>query len=226
MYRRSRLPLLLLIVFAVSACISSGTPAAPAAQASGAGSLAPASASPSPAASETPTPAPTATEEPTPTEEPTASPTEASTPSTSPGAEGAVAGCTGSDDNRAFFAKAASDLAWPVYCAALPARWFVTAGSYSRANGGKLEIAYKGPNGAKLELHEGAFCTASDGCVPAETGSGYGTFGDQAATILELEDGRVAAVVDRGERLSWLALGDGLGADAFASITSVLIRLD
>lgn len=224
MYRRSRLPLLLLIVFAVSACISSGTPAAPAAQASGAGSLAPASASPSPAASETPAPAPTATEEPTP--EPTPSPTEASTPSTSPGAEGAVAGCTGSDDNRAFFAKAASDLAWPVYCAALPARWFVTAGSYSRANGGKLEIAYKGPNGAKLELHEGAFCTASDGCVPAETGSGYGTFGDQAATILELEDGRVAAVVDRGERLSWLALGDGLGADAFASITSVLIRLD
>jgi hypothetical protein len=224
MYRRSRLPLLLLIVFAVSACISSGTPAAPAAQASGAGSLAPASASPSPAASETPTAAPTASEEPTP--EPTPSPTESSTPSTSPGAEGAVAGCTGSNDNRAFFAKAASDLAWPVYCAALPAHWFVTAGSYSRANGGKLEIAYKGPNGAKLELHEGAFCAASDGCVPAETGSGYGTFGDQAATILELEDGRVAAVVDRGERLSWLALGDGLGADAFASITSVLIRLD
>jgi hypothetical protein len=225
-YRRSRLPLLLLVAFAVSACLGSGTPAASTAQGTATAAVGPstaagASASPVPSASAAPATAP-----PSLTPEPTASPTDETGASASPGAEGSVDGCTGTDDNRAFFAKAARDLDWPVYCAALPARWFVSTGSYSRASGGKLEISYKGPNGARFELHEGAFCAASDGCVPAATGSGYGTFGDQAATIVELEDGRVAAVVDRGERISWLALGDGLGADDFATITSVLIRLD
>jgi hypothetical protein len=148
------------------------------------------------------------------------------TPSTSPAAEGSVDGCTGTDDNRAFFAKAASDLGWPVYCAALPARWYVSKGSYSLVSGGKLEISYKGPNGALLELHEGAFCADPDGCVPEGVNGGIAVFGDQAATFVNLDDGRAAVVVARGEDLSWLAIGEGLGDDAFASLTYALIRLD
>jgi hypothetical protein len=137
-----------------------------------------------------------------------------------------VAGCTGSDDNRSFLAKAAADLDWPVYCAALRARWFVEKGSYSLTGAGKLEISYKGPNGAELELRQGAFCTDGTGCVPEASDAGSVTFGDQAATLVHFEDGRVAAVVGRGEQLSWLATGNGLSDDAFQAITAALIRLD
>jgi hypothetical protein len=140
--------------------------------------------------------------------------------------EGSVEHCTGTGDNRTFFANAAEDLAWPVYCAALPARWFVSAGSYSRAGGGTLEISYKGPNAAVLELHEGAFCPDSSGCVPEGGDAGTTTFGDRTATLVHFEDGRVAAVVDRGEPVSWLAIGDGLTDDVFQAITEALIRLD
>jgi hypothetical protein len=223
-YRRSRLPLLVSLAFAVAACIGSGTPATDsgASPASSQG----AAASPSPSASTTAASA-------APTAEPTAIPAETSTASTepspavSPGAGAAsVEGCTGSDENRSFFGKAAADLDWPVYCAALPARWFVSAGSYSRAGPGKLEISYKGPNGGTFALQQGAFCGDGTGCVPEGSDAGSAQFSDQAGTLVHFEDGRVAAVVDRGEQLSWLAIGDGLSDDAFRSITGALIRLD
>jgi len=221
-YRRSRLPLLVSLAFAVGACIGGGTPAADSV-------ASPASSPPaatSPSASQTAASA-------SPSAEPTATPTETPTASTEPSADlsagtgaGTVEDCTGSDDNRSFFSKAAADLDWPVYCAALPARWFVSAGSYSGAGPGKLEISYKGPNGATLALQEGAFCGDGTGCVPEGSDAGSATFGDQTGTLVHFEDGRVALVVDRGEPLSWLAIGDGLSDDAFRSITAALIRLD
>lgn len=222
-YRRSRLPLLLLVAFMVSACIGSGTPAASTA---GGSAVASSGASASPVASASAPPTAAATPSPSPTPEPTASPTDEAGASASPSAEGSVDGCTGTDDNRAFFAKAASTFAWPVYCAVLPYRWVVVTGSYSGASGGKLEISYKGPNGARFELHEGAFCAAADGCVPPGADAGSATFGDQNATLVHLDDGRVAAVVGRGDRPSWLAIGGGLDDAAFQSMTSALIRLD
>jgi len=215
-YRRSRLPLIVLLGLVVSACIGGGTPAA---QSEAPASSAPASATPpsaTPTESGAPTAAPTAT--PAPTETPAGEPTASASFAT-----GSIDGCTGNEDNRAFLAKAAAAFDWPIYCAALPARWFLAGGSYS---GGKLDISYKGPNNAVLELHEGAFCAAADGCVPAGADAGTAAFGDQTATLVHLDDGRVAAIVDRGERLSWLAIGDGLSDDAFQSITAALIRLD
>jgi hypothetical protein len=220
-YRRSRLLLPVLVAMAVSACIGGGTPATPAVER---GSSAPASSAP-PTAALSPSTIPTT--EPTATPAPIDSPTSEPTPSGSTAAgDSAVDGCTGTDDNRSFFAKAAADLSWPVYCAALPARWFVSTGSYSRAGGGKLEISYQGPNGAKFELREGAFCTDGTGCVPEGSDAGTATFGDQAATLVHFEDGSVAAVVDRGERLSWLAIGAAMSDPAFQAIAASLIRLD
>jgi hypothetical protein len=221
-YRRSRLPLLVSLAFAAAACIGSGTPA----------SESNASPAASPVAATSPsTSAPAPTESPSAEPTPTAEPTPAATPESSPGESlgagaGSVEGCTGSDDNRSFFRNAAEDLDWPVYCAALPARWFVSKGSYSLAGAGKLEISYKGPNGATLELREGGFCTDGTGCVPEGSDAGEASFGDQAATMVHFEDGRVAAVVGRGDNLSWLAVGGGLTDDAFRSLTSALIRLD
>ena len=219
-YRRSRLLLPILLAAVVSACIGSNTPAAaptsgassPAATAAASGAPSSGQASPSSLAPETAAPTPTAT--------PTAGTSAGASPS-----EGAAAvdGCTGSDDNRTFWGNAAKAMRWPVYCPSLPARWVVVTGSY---RGGAIDITYKGPGGPTLQLLEGTFCTDADGCVPDGEEFGNAAFGDQTATLLHLSDGRIAAVVDRGESISWLAIGDGLDDAEFAAFTGALIRLD
>lgn len=173
--------------------------------------------SPSTAPSLAPSEAPTVP--PTPTGSPSGSPSE------SPAAD-AVAGCTGTDDNRAFFAEAAPNLDWPVYCAVLPARWSVNTGSYSGQGGGRLVISYKGPSGASLSLHQGAFCDDGGGCVGAGTDSGDAPFGDQTGTLVVLDGGGYAIVVDRGAHPSWLVVGQGLDEATFRAFVADFIRLD
>ena len=145
------------------------------------------------------------------------------TPSLPPSAApGPAAACSGSDENRDFFRAAASVLRWTVYCAVLPSGWFVDSGQYRQASGGWVQIAYRGPGGARLELREGAFCSAGDGCVPAGTDAGDGQFGDKAGTAVALDDGGWAVVVDRGEQISWLAVGTDLDEAAFQKIARAL----
>jgi hypothetical protein len=169
--------------------------------------------------------------EPAPTDEPTPSaivietesppPGDASPPaSTGPGPAG---DCSGSDENRDFFRAAASALDWTVYCAVLPAGWFVDSGQYRQAAGGWVQIAYRGPAGARFELHEGAFCAAADGCVPTGSDAGDSQFGDKTGTLVAIDDGGWAVVVDRAEKVSWLAVGTGLGEDAFRGFAATLV---
>jgi hypothetical protein len=172
------------------------------------------SAAPPSEAAETTDPA-TETESPAPAEP---------SPSGSAG-PGPAAACSGSDANRDFYSAAAATLSWDVYCAVLPAGWFVDSGQYRRASGGWVEIAYRGPGGARLELHQGAFCSASDGCVPSGTDAGDASFGDKAGTFIALDDGGWAVVVDRAEQISWLAVGTGLDEAAFRAIAGALSRV-
>ena len=196
-----------------------------------------ASPSSSPSATAAPSEAPSA--EPSPTVEatpaPTATPTEAATPTpsaaasvepTPTGEAGSADACTGNDDNRAFFADVAAAFDWPVYCAVLPARWSVESGRYRSAGGGWMEMFYRGPNGARFELHEGAFCAEADGCVPDGSDAGSAAFGDQSGTLVNGSDGRYAVVVDRGDQISWLAIGDGLDVAAFKDLTAALVRVE
>jgi hypothetical protein len=173
--------------------------------------------------------APSSVLTPAPTVAPTASPTPAETPTESPTFSpeaNSVEGCTGTDDNRAFFAEAAADLDWPVYCPALPVRWSVATGSYSGQGVGRLVISYNGPGGAGLSLHQGAFCDDGDGCVAAGTDSGDAPFGDQTGTMVVLDGGGYAIVVDRGAHPSWLAVGQGLDEATFRAFVADFIRLD
>lgn len=163
-----------------------------------------------------PTPAPTPVPTPAPTESPDETPT---------GTSGPVALCAGTDDNRDFYAGAAANLSWPVYCPILPSGWSVTTGRYQLAAGGWLKITYKGPGGVRLDLSQGAFCSASDGCVPSGSDTGPAAFGDLSGTLVSLDDGNYSIVVDRGERLSWLATGIGLEADVFRDIVAGLNRI-
>jgi hypothetical protein len=160
-------------------------------------------------------------------EPPSAPPVESAPPAIKPSPSvsadpGPAAACSGSTENRDFFRAAASVLKWTVYCAVLPAGWFVDSGQYRQASGGWVEIAYRGPGGARLELREGAFCSDSDGCVPAGTDTGDGQFGNKTGTAVGLDDGGWAVVVGRGEQISWLAVGTGLDEAAFQKIAAAL----
>lgn len=182
-----------------------------------------------PSAESTPEPSPTAEATPAPIAAPTEAPTSAPTASAEPtptGEAGSVDVCTGTDDNREFFADVAAAFDWPVYCAVLPARWTVEAGRYRSAGGGWMEITYRGPGGARFELHEGAFCAESDGCVPDGPDAGPAAFGDLSGTLVTGSDGRDAVVVDRGAQRSWLAIGVGLDLDVFKDVAADLALVD
>jgi hypothetical protein len=206
------------VALSSAACIGGqASTAAPNAVASVAASTPP---QPSPSASTSPSAAPTAAATPAPTA------TEFATESPSAAPANAVDGCTGTEDNLGFYADAAASLDWPVYCPALPARWSVTTGNYSSQGMGRLSITYRGPGGATLSLQQGAFCDDADGCVPAGTQSGDATFGDQTGTLIALDGGGYAIIVERGSQPSWLAVGQGLDEATFRDFAAAFIRLD
>lgn len=219
--RRSRALILFALPIVLGACISAAPPQAPTpvvnsfapVTAPPTASVAPSSAAPSTEPSTAPTEAPT----------PTPTPAAASPSASGSGATATAAGCTGSDDNRAFFAGAAAAYGWPVYCPVLPSRWHVVTGS---RKSGMLEISYAGPDGARLELHEGAFCAVGADCVPAGSEAGSVAFGDRMTTLIHTYDGRLAAAVDRGKKISWMAVGTNLDDTTFGSFLAALIRLD
>ncbi len=174
-------------------------------------------------------PTPTATSQPTAepaTPEPATTPPATVEPSVDPSASpssdpAAAAVCAGSDDNREFFASIADVVDWPVYCPVLPSGWFVDSGQYRLAGGGWLEIAYRGPGGARLELLEGTACTDTT-CLPAGDDLGGAAFGGLDGTMVRTADGRLAVVAGPSDGVTWVALGSGLAQDAFAAITSDL----
>ena len=179
-----------------------------------------------PAASGSDAPVPTDAPTDAPTDQPTDTPTDAPTdsPTTGPTDQptNPAVPCT-NGRNEAFFTDIAAAVAWPVYCAVLPSGWFVQSGSYMLAGGGRMEIGYRGPGDARLELSEGAFCGQPDGCVPAGVDSGETTFGDLSATLVALDDGGWAAVVERDASPSWLAIGSGLDEAAFRGLVEAFV---
>lgn len=161
-----------------------------------------------------------------PSDERTDEPTEEPTDGPPAGAVGSADECSGNDGNRDFFRSVADAVEWPVYCAVVPEGWFVDAGQYRLANGGWLEIAYRGPSGARLELSEGSFCGDADGCVPAGSDAGDASFGDLPATIVTLDEGGTAIVADRGEARSWLAVVRGVDVSEARDIAAALLRIE
>ncbi len=214
------LPALLLVVLV--GCVPESRPTeTPAASTPSQAASAAASAALTPDASESTGPTDEPSESPTP--EPSAEPSESPSESAGPSA---AAGCSGSDQNREFFEAAAGALDWTVYCATLPSGWFVDSGEYRQAGGGRLVIAYRGPGGARLELHEGAFCSSADGCVPSGIEVGEAQFGDQTGALRATDEGGWALVVEGDGTIGWLAIGRGLDEEDFRSITAGLVAVN
>jgi hypothetical protein len=138
------------------------------------------------------------------------------------GGSASAAACSGSNENRDFFASMAAAVDWPVYCPVLPEGWFVESGQYRLAGGGRLEIVYRGPQRAQITLDEGAFCTIQGGCVPPGEDVGPTAFGGQDGMLVALDDGSWAIALDREATLSWLLIVTGLDEATARSIAAGL----
>lgn len=194
---------------------ASGVPAG-----SGEPSMPGASASPSGSAPAAPSVAPVGS----PSPEESSTPLPAVSPSPGPGSADA---CSGSAENRDFYAALASSVAWDVYCAALPQGWFVESGSYRLSNGGQLSITYKGPDGARIVVREGAYCAGQPDCVPAGTDAGPARFGDRDAKLLDMGGGSwLVVVTSTGVDMGWQAVGTGMDGATLATYTAAFARVD
>jgi hypothetical protein len=137
-----------------------------------------------------------------------------------------AATCSGSAENRDFFASMAAAVDWPVYCPVLPDGWFVESGQYRLADGGRLEIVYRGPERAKVTLDEGAFCTIQGGCVPPGQDVGATAFDGQDGLLVALDDGSWAVALDRDASLSWLLIVTGLDEATARAIAAGLVVVE
>jgi hypothetical protein len=148
-----------------------------------------------------------------------ATPPPAATPGTG---TGSAASCSGSDENRDFFASMAAAVDWTVYCPVLADGWFVDDGRYRLAGGGWLEISYDGPGDTRLILQQGGFCSSDDGCVPAGRSVGPVEFGDRTGSLIASDDGTWSVIVNRGANPSWLLVVNGLDEAAVRTIAADL----
>jgi hypothetical protein len=151
----------------------------------------------------------------------TAGPTVAPTTSPIEGA-GSAAVCSGSDENRDFFASMAAAVDWTVYCPVLDDGWFVDDGRYRLAGGGWLEISYDGPGDARLILRQGAFCETAGGCAGTGRDAGSTAFGVETGLLVERDDGSWEVAVGNGQTISWLLVVHGLDVAAVRQISASL----
>jgi hypothetical protein len=115
---------------------------------------------------------------------------------------------------------------WNVYCATLPPGWFVESGSYRLSNGGQLSITYRGPDGARLVVHEGGYCAGVPDCIPPGTDAGSARFGERDARLMDLGDGSwLVVVASTGGDVAWQATGTGMDGSTLAGYTAAFARV-
>ncbi len=183
----------------------------------GASSAPPVSATPTAAATDPGDPGPT---ELPPSDAPSDAP-ESDEPSSTAGS-GPAAACAGTDDNRDFYAAIADAVSWPVYCPVLPEGWFVTAGQYSLADGGQMEISYRGPAGASITLRQGVVC-GGGACAPSGDELGDTAYGDLSGRLWDIGDGGFEVLVDADGSPSWVMTASGLSEADVRAIAADLV---
>jgi len=183
---------------------------------------------PTPPPTDTPTPVPT----PTSALEPSASagPTSEATDS-GPGSSAlppvSYKTCTvrGALD-QAFWSKAAKAVDWDAYCPVLPSAWIVLGGTYHGSAGGEIDMSWRGPAGARIDITEGAFCTTDpDTCSPHASVIGPVTLGDQPGSLDALSDGGLAVYVSPGTGKAYRLTGSGISQAAFVAIAAAVVKV-
>ncbi len=203
-----------MVAFAVAGCGGTTTPS-PGSQDTGATPSAPTG---GPTVGPSTPDGPTAT----PVSLPTATPTDLGS---SPSPSGAATQCSGSDANLAFFAQAAGAMSWSVYCAVVPTGWYLESGSFRLANGGALDVTYRGPGDIYLAISEGNICagvTDVDVCAPRDNVISPAAMGDRTGVLGRLANGLVLDI-ERGANPSWRVTGLGLTEAEFVALCAAMV---
>ena len=186
--------------------------------------------SPTASATATPTEAPTAT--PTATASQSVAPTPTATSNSTPGPGGTVDVCTGDPNDKtndardkAFFTDAAHDLSFDVYCAVLPADWWLDGTDYKVPDGGKLTITYKNPTGGLITVGEGNFCAGAPDCWASSSDLGAGSFGPLAGSLKQRAAGQYAVYVDAGTTHGYQIVGQGMSESSFAAYAAAMHKV-
>jgi len=190
-----------------------------------------ATSTPTPAATPTATPsstaAPSAVETPTAVPEATATAAPSATAAAS-AAPSSVAGlCSGTADQQAFFAAAAAKLPMDVYCAVIPAGWWLASANYQQPNGGLLVAGYKNNAGATVEISQGNFCTTTPStCWAVVTTIGTGKFGPLSGTLVTASATPVYGIyVGANTTHSYVITGQGMTQAKFVAIAAAIVKV-
>lgn len=168
--------------------------------------------------SETPTPEPTPT--PTPTPEPTPTPTPTPSP-TSP-----AAGCTGTADQQAYLAKAATVLDFDIYCAVLPKLWWLDQAQYNATSGGLLVVLYKNNRGDSVLVYEGKLCPDLSTCLDGGTNLGFATIGGLGGQLRLWDPTPVYGVFVNPHHVpGYVAYGQGMSQSVFVEMTAAFVKV-
>lgn len=216
------------VALALSAC--TGGAATPSAGPSTPGAQTTVSNGPFSETPSTPTPAPTPSAQPSGKVGPVATPTPSEAPTATASATPTSVAwqCTGTADHQAFFAEAAGQVSFDVYCAVLPDGWYLEDAAYELDKGGKLTVDYKGPDGASLAVSEGAFCvTGAADCSPHTSIKGTAAFGDKPGMldILTTPPDVYVVYVDPGTTRAYQISGSNLTQAKFVALAAALIRV-
>jgi hypothetical protein len=113
-----------------------------------------------------------------------------------------------------------------VYCGVVPGGWYFTAQDAYGPNGW-VKATYSGPNGAKIEIQEGAFCTSgSSACSAHDAVLGSANFGDLGGTLDSLGSGMGFAIyVSAGTAHGYTATGTSVSQETFVGIVGALIKV-
>ncbi|HJX67561.1 MAG TPA: hypothetical protein VJ258_02415 [Candidatus Limnocylindrales bacterium] len=132
--------------------------------------------------------------------------------------------CSPDVDAAGFFKAAAMGTAFDVYRAVLPKGWSVSSKSGDEQGAPLVVVTYGGPAGEVLTLQQGNICTKSVAGCMSGTEAGTAVFGDREGIFVDgPADADFAVYVDPGQNPSWIALGKGMSAETFKSLTSGLI---
>jgi hypothetical protein len=128
--------------------------------------------------------------------------------------------------DKAFFAGAASTVAFDVYCSsALPAGWLVTGKEVRGTD--FVGVAYTGPGTAALKLDEGRFCTTSPAvCSPHDEDLGTAMFGDLKGGVF-LTNARAAYSIYAfpGTDHAYALTGQGMDLAEFKKMAAAFVRV-
>jgi hypothetical protein len=139
-----------------------------------------------------------------------------------------VAGtCTGTADHQAFFADAAANLPFDVYCAVLPGGWWLQTAEYKQPNGGYVVVSYTNTAGATIEMSEGNFCTAAPSiCWAVVSTVGTGSFGPLPGTLVVASATPVYGIyVGANTTRSYVIKGSGMTQAKFIAIAAALVKV-